>query len=123
MKYFIRQCHRSGQTDCRETEFFMRIEKHPILSFDRSSKITFTYNGEEIEAYEGDTIAAALHAAGVRVLGHSQELHRPRGFYCAIGNCSSCMMVVDGVPNVKTCVTEVKQGMKVETQVGKGVIK
>ena len=67
MKYYIRQCRRSGQTDCRETEFFMRIEKHPILSFDRSSKITFTYNGEEIEAYEGDTIAAALHAAGTEV--------------------------------------------------------
>jgi predicted molibdopterin-dependent oxidoreductase YjgC len=100
----------------------MRIEKHPILDFDKSKKVKFTFNGQEIEGYEGETIQAALHAAGVRVLGKSIKLHRPRGFYCAIGNCSSCFMIVDGVPNVKTCVTDLKEGMVVETQEGKGVI-
>jgi predicted molibdopterin-dependent oxidoreductase YjgC len=100
----------------------MRIEEHPILDFKRGKKIKFTFNRQEIEGYEGETIAAALHAAGVKVLGKSLFLHRPRGFYCAIGNCSSCLMVVDGVPNVKTCVTDLQEGMEVETQVGKGVI-
>ena len=100
----------------------MRIESHPILDFKRGKRITFIYNGKPINAYEGESIAAALHAAGVMVLGYSQTLHRPRGFYCAIGNCSSCMMVVDGIPNVKTCVTEVRDGMRVELQEGKGVI-
>ena len=100
----------------------MRIEKHPILEFDRKEKVKFTFNGEEIEGYKGESIQAALHAAGVKVLGKSLELHRPRGFYCAIGNCSSCQMVVNGVPNVKTCVTELEEGMIVETQEGKGVI-
>ena len=100
----------------------MRIEKHPILEFDRKEKVKFTFNGEEIEGYKGESIQAALHAAGVKVLGKSFELHRPRGFYCAIGNCSSCQMVVNGVPNVKTCVTELEEGMIVETQEGKGVI-
>ncbi|MDF2676583.1 MAG: pyridine nucleotide-disulfide oxidoreductase [Bacillota bacterium] len=100
----------------------MRIEEHPILDFKRGKKIKFTFNGQEAEGYEGETIAAALHAAGVKVLGKSLFLHRPRGFYCAIGNCSSCLMVVDGVPNVKTCVTDLQEGMEVETQVGKGVI-
>lgn len=101
----------------------MRIEKHPILDFDKSKKVKFTFNGQELEGYEGETIQAALHAAGVKVLGKSIKMHRPRGFYCAIGNCSSCFMVVDGVPNVKTCVTDLKEGMVVETQEGKGVIK
>ncbi|MDO4568339.1 MAG: (2Fe-2S)-binding protein [Clostridia bacterium] len=101
----------------------MRIENHPILTFDRERRVTIFYNGEPIEAYEGESIAAALHAAGVRVLGYSSELHRPRGFYCAIGNCSSCMMVVDGVPNVKTCITPIRDGMRVELQQGKGVIR
>ena len=100
----------------------MRIEKHPILEFDRKEKVKFTFNGQEIEGYKGESIQAALHAAGVKVLGKSLELHRPRGFYCAIGNCSSCQMVVNGVPNVKTCVTELEEGMIVETQEGKGVI-
>ena len=100
----------------------MRIEKHPILDFNRSEKVVFTFNGEILEGYKGESIQAALHAAGVKVLGRSIELHRPRGFYCAIGNCSSCQMLVNGVPNVKTCITELEEGMVVETQEGKGVI-
>lgn len=100
----------------------MRIEKHPILDFTKENKINFKFNGDEVEGYEGETIAAALHAAGVKVLGRSLFLHRPRGFYCAIGNCSSCLMTVNGVANVKTCVTDLEEGMVVETQEGKGVI-
>jgi len=100
----------------------VRIEKHPILEFDKRKKIKFTFNGDEVEGYEVETIAAALHAAGIKVLGESIFKHRPRGFYCAIGNCSSCNMIVNGEPNVRTCITELKEGMVVETQYGKGVI-
>ncbi|MGM0420762.1 MAG: (2Fe-2S)-binding protein [Bacillota bacterium] len=98
----------------------MRIQNHPVLNFERGEKITFTYNGQPIEAYSGETIAAALHAAGIKKLKNSLRHKRPRGFFCAIGNCSSCLMVVNGKPNVKTCVTRVEPGMKVVEQVGKG---
>ena len=100
----------------------MRIEEHPILDFHKDNKISFTFNGETLEGYEGETIAAALHASGVKILGKSLFMHRPREFYCAIGNCSSCMMTVNGVANVKTCVTDLEEGMVVEIQEGKGVI-
>jgi len=98
----------------------MRIKDHPILNFRRGEKLSFYFNGQEMEAYAGETIAAALHAAGIRELAKSPELHRPRGLFCAIGNCSSCLMVVDGQPNIRVCVTKVQSGMKVETQQGKG---
>jgi predicted molibdopterin-dependent oxidoreductase YjgC len=98
----------------------MRIKKHPVLEFKRDKKITFTYNGKQIEAYQGETIAAALYAAGIRVLKASSKYDRPRGLFCAIGNCSSCHMVVDGIPNVKTCITKVKEGMVVREEIGKG---
>lgn len=98
----------------------MRIEKHPILDFKRGKEVKFTYNGLEVSGYEGETIAAALHASGIKVLGESIFQHRPRGFYCGIGNCSSCNMVVNDEPNVRTCITYLEDGMKVETQVGKG---
>ena len=78
--------------------------------------------GQPITGFTHETIAAALHAAGIRTLGHSPHLHRPRGLFCAIGNCSSCFMTVDGEPNVRVCVTRVKAGMKVEEQHGKGVV-
>ncbi|MEW6080424.1 MAG: (2Fe-2S)-binding protein [Bacillota bacterium] len=98
----------------------MRITHHPILEFQRGRKVRFTFDGREMEGYEGEPIAAALHAAGVRVLRHSPKLNRPRGFFCAIGNCSSCLMKVDGVPNVRVCVERLREGMQVQTQVGKG---
>ena len=98
----------------------MRIQKHPILNFSRGEKITFKYNGSEIKAYKGETIAAALHAAGIKELKKSVKYKRPRGLFCAIGNCSSCLMTVNGEPNVKTCTTRVEEGMVVEEQDGKG---
>ncbi len=100
----------------------MRIENHPILEFNRGKEVKFYFNGNEMVGYESDTIASALHAAEVRVLGESIFKHRPRGFYCAIGNCASCIMVVNGEPNVRTCVTYAEEGMVVETQKGKGEI-
>ncbi len=95
----------------------MRIEKHPILHFDRKREMHFLYNGKKIRAFERETIASALHAADVKVLSHSVKYHRPRGFFCGIGKCSSCLMRVNGVPNIRTCITPVEDGMVVESDV------
>ena len=97
----------------------MYIVEHPILTFERKRRVKFLFDGREMWGYEGEPILAALHANGVRVLRRSIKLNRPRGFYCAIGNCSSCFMVVDGEPNVRTCVEKLEEGMVVETQKGK----
>ncbi len=93
----------------------MRIEKHPILAFERGKPITFYFNGIEMQGYEGETIAAALLANGVKVFTHSTKYNRPRGFFCGIGKCSSCLMRVNGVPNVRTCITPLQEGMIVES--------
>ena len=61
----------------------MRIDKHPILNFRRGEKLSFFFNGKEMEGYSGETVAAALHAAGIRELLKSPNLHRPRGLFCA----------------------------------------
>ena len=98
----------------------MRIDAHPILTFKRGKRISFTFDGKPIEAYEGETIASALHAAGIRVLSHSLKQNRSRGFFCAIGKCSACMMEVDGVPNVKTCLVLAEDGMDIRSQTGWG---
>lgn len=100
----------------------MRIDKHPILEFENKDKVYFTYNGKEVHGLTGDTIASALHALGIRKLSSSIKKKRPRGFYCAIGNCASCNMIVDGVPNVRTCITKLEEGMEVLEQSNKGVL-
>ena len=98
------------------------ITKHPILEYNHGEKVSFSFDGSEMEGFAGEPIAMALHANGVRIYRVTPEKKRPRGFFCAIGKCSSCFMVVDGVPNVRTCVTPLKRGMKIETQRGKGVV-
>jgi len=98
----------------------MRLEEHPIIDFSkrRGRKVTIYFEGKPIEAYEGEPIAEALHAAGIRILNYSNETQRPRGLFCAIGKCSSCLMVVNGIPNTRTCITLVEDGMKIERQKG-----
>lgn len=97
----------------------MRIEKHPILGeFEKGKKVSFTLDGKPMEGYEGEPIAAALRAAGVLTHRHTNKLDKPRGIFCAIGRCTDCVMIVDGRPNVRTCVTPLVEGMKVQTQYG-----
>jgi len=97
----------------------VRLTEHPVLRFERGREVTIYFKGQPITAYEGETIATALHAAGIRVLNYSANEKRPRGLFCAIGKCSSCLMVVNGIPNVRSCITLVEDGMRIEPQRGK----
>jgi sarcosine oxidase subunit alpha len=99
-----------------------RITKHPILTFSRGRQVSFTCDGRILHGYEGETVAAALHAAGVTTYRESSRMHRPRGFFCAIGKCSSCLMTVDGVPNVRVCITPLREGMVVHSARNKGCL-
>lgn len=99
----------------------MRVEDHPILGRDEEQKsVHITVDGKKIPAKEGEPIAAALLAAGIRKFRYTQKENKPRGIFCGIGRCTDCIMTVDGQPNVRTCVTMVKDGMVVETQKGLG---
>lgn len=59
----------------------MRINEHPILEFPKKREVSFVFEGETLKGYEGEPIASALHANGVKVLRHSPEDHRARGFF------------------------------------------
>ena len=96
-----------------------RIVEHPILGApSKGSRVVFTYDGVEMEGYEGEPIAMALKAVGVEVHRFTAKRHEPRGIFCAIGRCTDCVMVVDGKPNVRTCMTPLVAGMDVRTQDG-----
>ena len=99
----------------------MRVIEHPILDeLDTSKKVTIYFNNQPIEALEGEPIASALMNAGIRAFRTTAKRHEPRGIFCAIGRCTDCMMIVDGIPNTRTCVTMVRDGMHVQTQQGLG---
>jgi len=99
----------------------LRIIDHPILGeMGKRKQINIYVDGKKIPAYEGEPIAAALAAAGIKVFRFTPNKNEPRGIFCAIGRCTDCVMTVNGQPNVRTCVTPVKEGMRVETQKGLG---
>lgn len=97
----------------------MRIEQHPIIeSYDKGDEVSFLFDGKTMTGYEGESIAAALHAAGVMTHRFTAKQHKPRGVFCAIGRCTDCVMIVNGQPNVRTCITPLEEGMVVQTQYG-----
>ncbi len=93
-----------------------RLPVHPTQRVDRSKSVTFTFEGRAISAYEGETIGAALCAAGITTLSRSFKYHRRRGLMCVSGRCPNCLMTVDGAPNIRTCIEPVHVGAVVQTQ-------
>lgn len=96
-----------------------RIKSHPIISdYEKGRLVKFLFDGRELEGYEGEPIAVALKAQGIMIHRYTAKLGQPRGIFCAIGRCTDCVMVVDGIPNIRTCMTALREGMNVQTQKG-----
>ncbi|MDY6846625.1 MAG: (2Fe-2S)-binding protein, partial [Chloroflexota bacterium] len=89
-----------------------RINSHPILEIPESKIIKFFWGKKPLQARKGETIASALIANGIDIFGHHPKDETPLGIFCANGQCSQCMVLVDGKP-VKSCMTKVKPGMSV----------
>jgi sarcosine oxidase subunit alpha len=94
-----------------------RIVEHPVLRFKRGRVVRFWFNGVAVEGFEGESVLASLYALGYRVFSYSKT-GRPRGAFCMVGRCSSCLARVEGVANTRICITPVREGMVVETQRG-----
>jgi sarcosine oxidase subunit alpha len=93
-----------------------RVDAGPAEIVARDRSLTFRFEGRSVTAFEGDTVGSALAAAGVDVLSRSFKYHRPRGLLCCSGRCPSCLVDVDGTPNVRACMTPVEDGMAVRSQ-------
>ena len=90
----------------------MRVGMSPAV--ERGQAITITVDGVPLPAYEGETIAGALLAAGRRAWRRTSH-GQPRGVFCGIGLCFDCLVTVNGTPNVRACLTPEAAGMVVET--------
>lgn len=81
----------------------------------RGEPIVFIVDGEPVSAFAGQTVAAALLAAGQRAFRITPQAHAPRGVFCGMGVCFDCLVTVDGKSNVRACITPVEAGMRIET--------
>jgi aerobic-type carbon monoxide dehydrogenase small subunit (CoxS/CutS family) len=91
------------------------LKAQRISKIDRGTPVTLIVNGQEIQARAGESIAAALLAAGHRQISQNNKSSTPRGYFCGMGMCFECVATVDGAQNVRTCITEVTPGCIVET--------
>ena len=81
----------------------------------RGRPVRIVVDGLAVPAFDGESVAAALLAAGLRALRTAPRRAEPRGMYCGIGLCFECVATVDGQGSVRTCRTAVREGMRVET--------
>src|SRR5579872_2777231 len=87
-----------------------------LSSRGRETKIIF--EGKSVGAFEGEPLAVSLHRNGLKIFSRSLKYRKPRGLLCMTGACAQCMVNVDGIPNVRACITPIKEGMKVKRQRG-----
>jgi len=90
-----------------------RIERHPILSPPPAQTLEIYWQGRKLSAREGETIASALFAHGIRIFSYHPKDHAPQGIFCANGQCSQCLVLAGGLP-VKACMELVRPGMRLE---------
>ena len=76
--------------------------------------VQFSFDGQEYQGVEGETIAAALAANGVRALRENQH-GQHRGIYCGMGACQECLVTIDGRISQRACITKVEDGQVISS--------
>ena len=84
-----------------------------------TTTLAVSVDGKRVEVRDGDTVAAALLAAGFDHCRTTPVSGAPRAPYCMMGVCFECLVTIDGVGNRQGCLVPVRDGMRIETQRGK----
>jgi len=92
-----------------------RPNKH-LPAIERGRQLSIQINGQPATAFAGESVAAVLLAHNQRIFRHTLKTGQPRGIFCGMGICYDCLVTVDGVPNIRACVTPVAEGMRIETR-------
>ncbi|MEU6313032.1 (2Fe-2S)-binding protein [Streptomyces sp. NPDC047014] len=85
-----------------------------------AARFTIGFDGRELPAQEGQSVAAVLWSAGILAWRTTREGGTPRGAFCGIGSCYDCLATVNGRPNQRACLLPARPGDTVTTQEGTG---
>jgi len=80
----------------------------------RGNPVTFSFNGKTCSGYEGESVACALYAAGIKCLRDSPSEGMPRGMFCLMGSCQECLVWIEG-RKLLSCQQNVAQGLEVHS--------
>lgn len=81
----------------------------------RGELLSVHIDGRPVQAYSSEMVSAVLLAEGVSTFRHTRQ-GDARAIFCGMGVCFDCLVVVDGVPNTRACMTRVQDGMEIRTQ-------
>jgi len=91
-----------------------RIREHPIIPISEGQSVVFTFDGTQIEGFEGMMISSALFMNGIKIFGRHSKDQSPQGIFCANGQCAQCLVLVNGHP-MKACMTHLEKDMTIES--------
>jgi D-hydroxyproline dehydrogenase subunit gamma len=83
---------------------------------DFSAMVEILVDGRPVRALAGQSVAGALHQAGVDALHRNPVTGEPRGAFCGMGVCFECELTIDDVPGRRACMTHVAAGLRIETE-------
>ena len=82
---------------------------------ERGRPVNITVDGVSIQAYEGESVAAAMLAAGRYIFRHTHPEGQPRGIFCGMGVCYECLVTLDDRERARACILPVQDGMRIST--------
>ncbi len=91
-----------------------RIGRSPSDLEKADDQISFLFDGQETTGYAGESVAAALIAAGITT-NKTSPTGMPRGYFCGMGVCWECIVRINGKQNQRACMQLLEPGMLVET--------
>ena len=92
------------------------------LDNNAQDRVNITVNGQPVQVQAGESVAAAVLAHGLPHTRSTPVSGVPRAPFCLMGVCYECLMVIDGRPNQRACMTKVRDGMRIDIQQGPGDI-
>ena len=93
--------------------FYYIMKDLRIRSIKRKKQLEIKVNGEVVISFRGETVLAALIAAGYKTLRKSSVIGENRGALCGMGVCYDCLVTVNGIPDIRACMIEVEENMEV----------
>ncbi len=93
-----------------------RLEAPLSPAYRRGRRVSITIDGKPLDAFDNESVAAAILASGRRILARSIKNHRPRAIFCLQGKCGWCLMTIEGTPNVRACLVSASEGLRVQSQ-------
>jgi glycine/D-amino acid oxidase-like deaminating enzyme len=97
----------------------MRLDNARVRS--SGEIIRLHYDGQELQALRGETVAAALTAHGILHYRHTRRGER-RGLYCGMGTCFDCLVTIDGRANQRACLVTVAAGQQIRSRMPEGSV-